>query len=105
MLLECIETKGHSKVNSKRIRLRTKFNNISSKKPVVEQLTPTRNFVVNRSSKGFNEVEIILLNEGLKYKPKPLTMPIDEIVVYIKPAIQYMPNAIKLNVRMNTKKF
>jgi hypothetical protein len=63
------------------------------------------NFVINKSSQQFTHEEMILLNNGLKYRPKPSQPPVNEIIVAIETSIKTLPNDKKACVRENVATF
>lgn len=63
-----------------------------------------KSFVINKSGEQFNEAEMSLLNKGLKYKPRPKSSQIDEIVTAVETAIQFLPQKEKGSVRHQCEK-
>ena len=51
--------------------------------------------MINKSSNLFNADQLNLINKGLKFKPKPLTPPINEIVISIELSIKGLEQAEK----------
>ena len=51
--------------------------------------------MINKSSNIFNADQLNLINKGLKFKPKPVTPPINEIVISIELSIKGLEQAEK----------
>ena len=63
-----------------------------------------KNFVINRSSQVLSPDQVILLNKGLKYRPKPIEAPINEVIVAVESSIKGMEPEEKANLRGLVKK-
>lgn len=62
------------------------------------------NFVINKTERTFTTDQLRLLNKGLKYKPKPLEVPKNEIIVAVESTIQFMQIEEKMNIREEVSK-
>jgi hypothetical protein len=67
--------------------------------------TEPRNFplVVNRSTQEFSFEQLELLNKGLKFRPAPEKIPLDEIVVQLETSVERCRDATKQWVREEVK--
>ena len=93
------------KRTEKKLTLKKKFTALQRNITKVREPEHTyMNFVVNKSKQTFTTEEMDLLNHGLKYKPAPAVVPIEEIVVNIESAIQYLPFKEKSSIRFQCEK-
>lgn len=59
-------------------------------------------FVINRSNETFSEDELMLLNKGLKYSPKPSKVPLLPIVLDVETVLKPKIYTVKENIRKRT---
>jgi hypothetical protein len=95
---------GRYKSMKKRRIQNSKLNRLGLTKFVGKQKESEKNFVINKSTKEFTNDQMRLLNKGLKYKPKPLQCPVNEIVVAIESSIKFIPFEEKVSVREKVTK-
>jgi hypothetical protein len=95
---------GRYKSMKKRRIQNNKLKRLVSSSVVCKQSASERNFIINKTSRVFSKEQIQLLNKGLKYKPKPVETPVNEIVVAVESSIKYLPLEEKINVREGVKK-
>jgi hypothetical protein len=72
---------------------------------VVNESPPRPNFVINKSSQIFSNDEMVLLNKGLKYRPKPKTPPTNEIIISVETSIRNLSNEKKAVIRNGVASF
>lgn len=56
-------------------------------------------FIVNQSNEVFNDEELRLLNEGLKYSPNPNTIPLTDTILSIETVLKFKMNPVKDDIR------
>ena len=69
-----------------------------------QQNIVTKNFVINKSTKNFNTEQLDLLNKGLKYSPKPIEAPLNDVIIAVESSIKGMEPEEKANLRCVIKK-
>lgn len=95
---------GRYKSMGKRKIQNKKLSRLTHTKNFNKQNETKINFVINKSSKEFTREQLDLLNKGLKYKPRPLEAPVNELVVSIESSIKFSPIEEKIYVREEVAK-
>lgn len=96
------------KLIDKKRRLRRKFQNTKRSHSHIETPTTTSEppnfpFVINRSTVDFTVDQLTLLNKGLKYRPAPEKIPLDEIVVHVEASMERCRENVRQWVREEVK--